>query len=63
MAYFGVPLNSVKNILKAIPEAQYSCSRSMVQKNSHFAKAREGDRKAKWSCVCFYLFFFKTTIL
>ena len=32
MAYFGVELNSVKNILKAIPEAKYSCSRSLQSK-------------------------------
>ena len=33
MAYFGVEFNSVKNILKANPETQYSCSRSMHAAN------------------------------
>ena len=32
MAYFGVEFNGVKNILKAIPEIQCSCSRSMQSK-------------------------------
>ena len=32
MAYFGVEFNGVQNILKANPETQYSCSRSMQSK-------------------------------
>ena len=32
IAYFGIKFKSVKNILKAIPEAQYSCCRSMQRK-------------------------------
>ena len=32
MGYFGVEFNSVKNILKATSEAQYSCSRDMQSK-------------------------------
>ena len=32
MGYFGFEFNSVKTILRANPETQYSCSRSMQSK-------------------------------
>ena len=41
MAYFGVEFNGVKNILKAIPEIQCSCSRSMQSKWQLILKKNE----------------------
>ena len=41
MAYFGVEFNSVKNILKASPETQYSCSWSMQSKWQLILKKNE----------------------